>query len=70
MRCAHCANPLPDGSAFCTNCGADARDSPSTPAELLDDAGVAKLTRLLREETAGDYESTGSWPAVAWASCS
>ncbi len=56
MRCAHCASPLPDGSVFCTNCGADARDSPSTPAAPLDDAGVAKLTRLLREETAGDYE--------------
>jgi serine/threonine-protein kinase len=56
MRCAHCASPLPDGSVFCTNCGADARDPPSTPAAALDDAGVAKLTRLLREETAGDYE--------------
>jgi serine/threonine-protein kinase len=55
MRCAHCASPLPDGSVFCTNCGADALDRPSTPAPL-DDAGVAKLTRLLREETAGDYE--------------
>jgi hypothetical protein len=56
MRCAHCASPLPDGSVFCTNCGADARDPSSTPAAPLDDAGVAKLTRLLREETAGDYE--------------
>ncbi len=56
MRCAHCASPLPDGSVFCTNCGADAREPSSTPAAPLDDAGVAKLTRLLREETAGDYE--------------
>ena len=56
MRCAHCASPLPDGSVFCSNCGADARDPPATSAALLDDAGVAKLTRLLREQTAGDYE--------------
>src|SRR5213083_2684340 len=56
MRCAHCASPLPDGSVFCTNCGADARDPPSASPAPLDDAGVAKLTRLLREETAGDYE--------------
>src|SRR5437763_16741248 len=56
MLCAHCASPLPLDSAFCTNCGADVRDSESTPAASLDDAGVAKLTRLLREETAGEYE--------------
>src|SRR5204863_7757263 len=28
----------------------------SPPGASLDDAGVAKLTRLLREETAGEYE--------------
>ena len=56
MRCAHCASPLPAGSVFCTNCGADAREPPSASPAPLDDAGVAKLTRLLREETAGDYE--------------
>jgi predicted Ser/Thr protein kinase len=56
MLCPSCASPLPDGSEFCTNCGAAAREPPSTPAATLDDAGVAKLTRLLREETAGDYE--------------
>jgi len=56
MLCPSCASPLPDGSQFCTNCGADAREPSSTPAATLDDAGVAKLTRLLREETAGDYE--------------
>src|SRR5258705_3275825 len=56
MLCPSCASPLPDGSEFCTNCGADAREPPSTPAAHVDDAGVAKLTRLLREETAGDYE--------------
>src|SRR6266511_614481 len=56
MLCPSCASPLPDGSVFCTNCGADARGPSSTPAAPLDDAGVAKLTRLLREETAGDYE--------------
>ena len=32
------------------------RDPSSTPLAALDDAGVAKLTRLLCEETAGDYE--------------
>jgi serine/threonine-protein kinase len=56
MRCAHCASPLPDGSVFCTNCGTDARDPPSASPAPLDEAGVAKLTRLLREQTAGDYE--------------
>ena len=56
MRCAHCASPLPDGSQFCTNCGADVRDPASATTASLDDAGVAKLTRLLREETAGEYE--------------
>ena len=56
MHCAHCASPLPDGGLFCTNCGADVRDPAATPAASLDDAGVAKLTRLLREETAGEYE--------------
>jgi len=56
MLCAHCASPLPDGTSFCTNCGADVRDPPVATTDSLDDAGVAKLTRLLREETAGDYE--------------
>jgi len=56
MRCPNCASPLPNGSVFCTNCGADARAPPSAAPAPLDDAGVAKLTRLLREETAGDYE--------------
>src|SRR2546423_1622569 len=56
MLCPSCASPLPDGSVFCTNCGADAREPPSAAPAPLDDAGVAKLTRLLREETAGDYE--------------
>src|SRR6266403_2047432 len=56
MLCPSCASPLPDGSQFCTNCGADARDPAPTVPGSLDDAGVAKLTRLLREETAGDYE--------------
>ena len=56
MRCAHCASPLPDGSLFCTNCGTDVQDPASAPAASLDDAGVAKLTRVLREETAGEYE--------------
>jgi len=56
MRCAHCASPLPDGSAFCTNCGADVRDAASTTPAALDEAGVAKLTRVLREATAGEYE--------------
>ena len=56
MRCAHCASPLPDGSQFCTNCGADVRDQASTTPDALDEAGVAKLTRVLREETAGEYE--------------
>jgi len=56
MRCAHCASPLPSGGEFCTNCGADVRDLASTTPAALDDAGVAKLTRLLREQTAGEYE--------------
>ena len=56
MRCAHCASSLPEGSQFCTNCGTDVRDGSTTPAASLDDAGVAKLTRVLREETAGEYE--------------
>src|SRR2546430_10817173 len=56
MRCAHCASSLPDGSVFCTNCGADVLDAASTPRPSLDDAGVAKLTRMLREATAGEYE--------------
>ena len=56
MLCHQCASSLPDGGQFCSNCGADARDPQATPAAQLDDAGVAKLTRLLREETAGDYE--------------
>jgi serine/threonine protein kinase len=56
MRCAHCASPLPSGGEFCTNCGADVRAPASSPSASLDDAGVAKLTRLLREETAGEYE--------------
>jgi tRNA A-37 threonylcarbamoyl transferase component Bud32 len=56
MLCAHCASPLPDGSAFCTNCGADVRDQASTTPDALDEVGVAKLTRVLREETAGEYE--------------
>jgi len=56
MRCAHCASSLPDGSVFCTNCGADVGNAASTPPPSLDDAGVAKLTRVLREATAGEYE--------------
>jgi serine/threonine-protein kinase len=55
MLCATCASPLPGGSLFCTNCGADVRE-PASTSPSLDDAGVAKLTRVLREETAGEYE--------------
>ena len=56
MLCGRCASPLPDGSTFCLNCGADLPDPSSNPTTSLDDAGVAKLTRMLREETAGEYE--------------
>src|SRR5438309_11959369 len=56
MHCVHCANPLPDGGLFCTDCCADVLDLRSAPATSLDDAGDAKLTRLLREDTAGEYE--------------
>src|SRR5437762_381554 len=56
MLCAHCASPLPEGSQFCTNCGADVRSPSSSSPASLDDAGVAKLTRVLREDTAGEYE--------------
>ena len=56
MLCAHCASPLPDGGQFCTNCGADVRSPSSSSPASLDDAGVAKLTRVLREDTAGEYE--------------
>ena len=56
MRCAHCASPVPDGSQFCTNCGADVRAAVSSTPAALDEAGVTKLTRMLREETAGEYE--------------
>ena len=56
MLCAHCASPLPDGSRFCVNCGADLEEPSSGATASLDDAGVAKLTRMLREETAGEYE--------------
>src|SRR2546430_8422002 len=56
MLCAHCASPLPEGSQFCTNCGADVRSPCSSSLASLDEAGVAKLTRVLREATAGEYE--------------
>jgi predicted Ser/Thr protein kinase len=56
MLCGRCASPVPDGSTFCLNCGADLPDPSSNPSANLDDAGVAKLTRMLREETAGEYE--------------
>jgi len=56
MLCAHCASPLPDGSRFCVNCGADLEEPSSGATASLDDAGVVKLTRMLREETAGEYE--------------
>src|SRR3989475_404450 len=56
MLCAHCASPLPDGSRFCVNCGADLEQPSSGATASLDDAGVVKLTRMLREETAGEYE--------------
>ena len=53
MLCATCASPIPDGGRFCTNCGADL---PDPFAAGIDPAGVATLTRLLRQETAGEYE--------------
>ena len=56
MLCAHCASPIADGSRFCLNCGADLPDPSPTTTASLDDTGVAKLTRMLREETAGEYE--------------
>ncbi len=56
MLCAHCASPIPDGSQFCLNCGADVQDPSPASTASLDDAGVARLTRWLREETAGEYE--------------
>src|SRR5690349_19924395 len=48
MLCAHCASPLPDGSRFCVNCGADLEEPSSGATASLDDAGVVKLTRMLR----------------------
>ncbi len=56
MLCVSCETPIPDGSKFCMNCGADLSDPSSETAQSLDEAGVAKLTRLLREATAGEYE--------------
>ena len=56
MLCASCAGPIPDGGRFCTNCGADVPDLSSAGPPSLDAAGVATLTRLLRQETAGEYE--------------
>lgn len=56
MLCGRCASPVPDGSTFCLNCGTDLPDPSSNPTSSLDDDGVAKLTRMLREETAGEYE--------------
>ncbi|HLB37192.1 MAG TPA: protein kinase [Gemmatimonadales bacterium] len=56
MLCAGCASPVPDGGRFCTNCGADVPDPSSAGPPSLDAAGVATLTRLLRQETAGEYE--------------
>src|SRR5947207_15014083 len=56
MLCAHCASPLTDGGKFCTNSGADVRSPSSSSPASLADAGVAKLTRVLREDTAGEYE--------------
>ncbi len=55
MRCATCASPIPEGGGFCTNCGADLSE-PGSSAATLDDAGVGRLTRMLRQETAGEYE--------------
>ena len=56
MLCAHCASPLPEGCRFCVNCGADVGEPSSSGTSSLDDVGVARLTRMLREETAGEYE--------------
>ncbi len=55
MRCTTCASPIPEGGGFCTNCGSDISE-PGSGSARLDDAGVARLTRLLRQETAGEYE--------------
>src|SRR3989304_2102473 len=56
MLCASCASPVPEGGRFCTNCGADVPDPLSAGPPSLDAGGVATLTRLLRQETAGEYE--------------
>ena len=56
MLCAICASPIPDGGHFCLNCGADVSHPSSPSTASLDDVGVAKLTRMLRQETAGEYE--------------
>jgi len=56
MLCASCASPVPEDGRFCTNCGADVPDPLSAGPSTLDAVGVATLTRLLRQETAGEYE--------------
>src|SRR3990172_7053512 len=56
MLCASCASPVPEDGRFCTNCGAAVPDPLSAGPSTLDAVGVATLTRLLRQETAGEYE--------------
>ena len=56
MLCEHCSTPIPDGSHFCLNCGSDVSDPSTAGTGTLDSAGAARITRLLRAETAEVYE--------------
>ena len=55
MICVHCNTPLPDGSKFCTQCGADPSDPGSSPRTQAGATATDLFSRL--KEVVGDrYE--------------
>jgi serine/threonine-protein kinase len=57
MNCYHCETPIPDDSVFCLRCGGVASGPVGYgSAYLLDEAAVHELERLVRQDTAGEYE--------------
>lgn len=58
MQCAHCATPVPDDAKFCYNCGSQVSDAEGQAAATaaMDRESFAHMEKLLREDTAGEFE--------------
>ncbi len=58
IQCAHCHTPIPDDAKFCFSCGSQVSDAEgqARASQSLDTDSLAHMEKLLREDTAGEFE--------------